>query len=142
MNNIYYDYDDDKILPDAESDLNNLYDLMQKYPEMVIELSSHTDSRGDDAYNEDLSQRRAENAKKWLVEKGVDANRIVAKGYGETQILNDCTNNVECSEEEHRRNRRTEFKIIEGPETIEIQKEVIKGTNKTPKGKLKLEEEG
>ncbi len=138
MNNIYYDYDDDKILPDAEQDLQNLYDLMQKYPEMVIELSSHTDARGDDNYNIDLSQRRANNAKRWLVSKGVDSDRIVAKGYGESQILNECKNNVECTEEQHRKNRRTEFKIIEGPETIEIKKEVIKGTNRTPKGKLRI----
>jgi peptidoglycan-associated lipoprotein len=140
MNNIYYDYDDDKILPDAEQDLQNLYNLMQEYPEMVIELSSHTDARGDDNYNVDLSQRRANNAKKWLVQKGVDSDRIVAKGYGESQILNECTNGVECSEEQHRKNRRTEFKIIEGPETIEIKKEVIKGTNRTPKGKLRIDE--
>lgn len=141
MNNIYYDYDDDKILPDAEGDLNNLYDLMQDYPNMVIELSSHTDARGDDAYNIDLSQRRANNAKQWLVRKGIDPERILAKGYGESKILNKCKNNVECTEEEHRKNRRTEFKIIEGPETIEVKKEVIKGTRKTPKGQLRIEDD-
>jgi peptidoglycan-associated lipoprotein len=139
MNNIYYDYDDDKILPDAERDLQNLFDLMQEYPEMVIELSSHTDARGNDNYNIDLSQRRANNAKRWLVRKGIDSDRIVAKGYGESQILNECKNNVECTEEQHRKNRRTEFKIIEGPESIEIKKEVIKGTNRTLKGKLQID---
>ena len=125
LNNIYYDFDDDKILPDAEKDLMTLKGLLDKYPDMVIELSSHTDSRGDDTYNEKLSQRRANSAKKWLLAKGVNSARIVPKGYGEEKILNQCTNGEECTEEEHRFNRRTEFKIIAGPTTIEIKKEVM-----------------
>jgi peptidoglycan-associated lipoprotein len=133
LNNIYYDLDDDKILPDAEKDLMTLKGLMDKYPDMVIELGSHTDSRGDDAYNEKLSQRRSNSAKKWLVGKGISANRIVAKGYGEEMILNQCTNGEECTEEEHRFNRRTEFKIIAGPTTIEIKKEVLNKKSKAPK---------
>lgn len=140
LDNIYYDFDDDKILPSAEKDLKQLKELLEEYPDMVIELSSHTDARGNDAYNMDLSQRRANSAKQWLVNRGVDRDRIVAKGYGETQILNECVNGVECSEEKHRLNRRTEFKIIAGPESIEIKKEVIKGTDDTPKGRLEIEE--
>ncbi len=124
LNSIYYDLDDDKILKDAEEDLLFLKELMNTYPTMVIELSSHTDSRGRDTYNMDLSQRRSESAKKWLTKKGVAKDRIVAKGYGETQILNGCSNGVKCSEDEHRRNRRTEFKIISGPTSIEIKREV------------------
>jgi len=127
LNNIYYDFDDAKILPDAERDLSTLYDLMKEYPDMVIELSSHTDSRGESPYNKKLSQRRADSAKKWLVNEGVDANRIQAVGYGESVILNQCKNGVRCSEEEHRLNRRTEFKIIAGPKTIEIKREIFKG---------------
>jgi peptidoglycan-associated lipoprotein len=142
LENIYYDFDDDKILPSAEQDLRKLKGLLEEYPEMVIELSSHTDARGNDAYNMDLSQRRANSAKRWLVKRGVDADRIVAKGYGESQILNECVNGVECSEEKHRKNRRTEFKIIEGPESIEMKKEVIKGKKKTTKGELNIDEEG
>ena len=126
LNNIYYDLDDDQILPDAEGDLDFIYDLMVKYPDMVIELSSHTDSRGEDPYNLDLSQRRANNAKQYLVLRGIDAKRIKPVGYGETRILNKCTNGVNCTEPEHRLNRRTEFTIIEGPQTIEIKKETIK----------------
>ena len=122
MNNIYYDYDDDKILSDAEIDLSQIFEWMTQYPDMVVELSSHTDSRGRDAYNMDLSQRRAESAKAWLVARNIVGERIQAKGYGETQILNRCTNAVKCSEEEHRFNRRTEFKIISGPTSIEIKK--------------------
>ncbi len=90
---------------------------------MVIELSSHTDSRGNDAYNLDLSQRRANSAKQYLVIKGIDSRRVRAVGYGEKRILNRCTNGVNCSEPEHRINRRTEFTILEGPQTIEVRRE-------------------
>jgi peptidoglycan-associated lipoprotein len=125
LSSIYYDYNDDKILQDAEKDLRTLLDLMTKYPNMVIELASHTDSRGDDDYNMKLSERRANSARRWLVNKGIEGKRIKAKGYGETRILNHCTNGEECSDEEHRFNRRTEFKILEGPTTIEVKKEVL-----------------
>lgn len=122
LENIYYDYDKWDIRPDAEPDLQALTDLLIKYPDMKIELSSHTDSRGRDDYNETLSQKRAESAKKWIVAKGIDANRIVAKGYGEKQLLNECSNGVECTEEQHQLNRRTEFKIISGPTSIVIER--------------------
>lgn len=122
LNNIYYDYDKDNILADAEQDLQIILDLMKKYADMKIELSSHTDARGKDDYNENLSQRRAENAKRWLTERGIAADRIVAKGYGEKLLLNGCANGVECSDDEHRYNRRTEFKIIAGPTEITIQR--------------------
>lgn len=130
LNNIYYDYNDFKILPNAEKDLEVLLGLMEKYSDMVIELSSHTDARGTDSYNLSLSQKRANSAKEWLVQNGVKAPRIKAVGYGETVILNKCVNGVECTDEEHRFNRRTEFKIISGPTTIEIEKQVIKGNGK------------
>jgi len=125
LNNIYYDFDDDKILPDAEKDLQFLVDLMKKYPDMEIELSSHTDAQGNDDYNIKLSQRRANSAKNWMVAHGINSKRIEAVGYGETQIINDCINGVDCSDEEHRVNRRTEFKITAGPTTIEVQKSDI-----------------
>lgn len=119
---ILYDYDKADIRPDAEPDLQSVVDLMKQYPDMKIELSSHTDARGNDAYNEDLSQRRANSAVSWIVAKGIAADRIVAKGYGEKQPLNKCTNGVECTEEEHQVNRRTEFKITAGPTSIVIEK--------------------
>ena len=125
LNNIYYDFDDDKILPDAEQDLQVLLDLMDEYPDMVIELSSHTDAQGPDRYNERLSQRRAQSAVDWLINNGIDPERLRAVGYGETQILNQCVNGVRCTDEEHRFNRRTEFKIIAGPTSIEIRKEIL-----------------
>lgn len=130
LNNIYYDFDDDKILTDAEKDLSFLLDLLDQYDDMEIELSSHTDAQGGDSYNQRLSQRRAQSAKNWLVDRGVDSDRIEAIGYGEEQILNRCVNGVNCSDDEHRFNRRTEFKIIAGPTSIEIKKEVLGGSEK------------
>ena len=120
--NIYYDFDDDKILAEAEPDLRYILDLMEQYPEMVVELGSHTDARGKDSYNQALSQRRAQSAVNWIAERGIAAERLVAKGYGETVILNQCENGVRCDDEEHRFNRRTEFKILEGPTTIQVKK--------------------
>lgn len=124
LDNIYYDFDDYKILPDAEDDLEFLFDLMDEYPDMVIELSSHTDSQGPARYNLELSQKRAESARNWLIKRGVDKDRIKPVGYGEKQILNKCENRVPCTDEEHRFNRRTEFKIIAGPQSIEITREI------------------
>lgn len=133
LNRIYYEFDDDRILPESEPDLNVLLGLMQEYSNMVIELSSHTDARGPDGYNQKLSQRRAESAKRWLVERGIAPGRIQAVGYGEDKILNECTNGVSCEEEAHRFNRRTEFKIIAGPTSIKVKKERIKtGTGAVP----------
>ena len=127
LNNIYYDFEKWDILPDAELDLNAILELMNEYDDMVIELSSHTDSRGTTPYNEDLSQKRAQSAKNWLVDKGVSEDRIKAVGYGESTILNRCVNGVRCTDDEHRFNRRTEFKILEGPQTIQIKRQVKKG---------------
>ncbi len=126
LNNIYYDFDDTKILTDAEKDLGFLLKLMNDYPDMVIELSSHTDARGTKSYNQNLSQRRAESAKNWLVERGIAEERIKPVGYGEAKILNRCVNGVRCSDEEHRFNRRTEFAILSGPTSIKIEKQQLK----------------
>jgi len=126
FDNIYYDFDKWDILPESESDLNIILNLMNEYSDMVIELSSHTDSRGQTAYNQNLSQKRAESARQWLLDKGVQGSRIIPKGYGEAVILNKCVNGARCTTEEHRFNRRTEFKILEGPQTIEIRREVKK----------------
>jgi outer membrane protein OmpA-like peptidoglycan-associated protein/tetratricopeptide (TPR) repeat protein len=127
LENIYYKLDkfaaneeDMEGFALAQQSLDYLYNIMNKYSDMRIELSSHTDARGSDKYNLELSQKRAEGAKKYLVEKGIDRGRIVAKGYGETKLVNQCKNGVKCSEEEHLLNRRTEFRILSGPETIEI----------------------
>jgi peptidoglycan-associated lipoprotein len=126
LNNIYYDLDKDNILPAAERDLGYLRELMEQYADMIIELSSHTDSQGDSPYNQKLSQRRADSAKRWLVNEGITATRIKTVGYGEKVLLNRCKNGVKCSDEEHQVNRRTEFKIIAGPETILVKKDRMK----------------
>lgn len=127
LNNIYYDFDKSDILESAEDDLYYLKEIMDTYPDMVIELSSHTDMRGINAYNQKLSQRRAQSAADWLVSKGVAKDRIKPVGYGESQILNGCVNGVRCSESEHQLNRRTEFKVLEGPQFITIKKRVTGG---------------
>lgn len=141
LNNIYFDYTKWNILPDAEQDLNAIKDLMNQYPDMVVELGSHTDSRGKDQYNLELSQRRANSTKSWLVKAGIASDRIKAVGYGETVILNQCTNEVQCTDDEHRKNRRSEFKIIAGPQTIEVKKEIFKdqGGEKANENKPKQE---
>jgi outer membrane protein OmpA-like peptidoglycan-associated protein len=111
LRNIYYNFNDATIRPDARKDLEALYIIMNKFPDMEIELASHTDSRGSDTYNNDLSQRRAANAAQYLVKRGIASNRIVAKGYGETMLRNRCGDGTFCNESEHKRNRRTEVKI-------------------------------
>ncbi len=127
LNKIYYDFDKWDILQEAEIDLNIIKGLMEEYPDMVIELSSHTDIRGPSRYNQTLSQKRAQSAKDWLVQRGITQERIEAVGYGEEVIINRCKQGTRCSEEEHRFNRRTEFKITEGPTEIRVTKEILKG---------------
>ncbi|WP_316808874.1 OmpA family protein [Pedobacter agri] len=112
LENIYYDFDKWNIRPDAAVELDKLVKIMTDNPTIWIELGSHTDSRGKDAYNLTLSQKRAESAVQYIISRGINKNRIAAKGYGETQLLNKCANNVQCSDTEHQLNRRTEFKIV------------------------------
>lgn len=112
LENLYYDYDKANIRPDAAVILDDLVQILKENPTMVIELSSHTDSRGNDAYNLNLSQRRANSAVEYLISKGIAKERVVAKGYGETQLVNDCGNGVKCTEEQHQANRRTEVKVL------------------------------
>ena len=112
IGNIYYDLDKYFIRPDAAVELNKLVSTMIKYPNLKIELRSHTDSRGSDSYNMRLSDNRAKAAVEYLVSKGIDASRMVAKGYGESILTNQCRNGINCSNQEHQANRRTEFKIL------------------------------
>lgn len=112
VNNIYYDYDDWAIRPDAVPELDKLARLFKDNPGIHFELGSHTDSRGGDLYNLVLSDARANSAVNYLIQRGVDPDRITARGYGEAIPVNACSNGVNCSEEEHQANRRTEFKVI------------------------------
>ena len=93
---------------------DKLYKLMVEKPNIRIEINSHTDSRGSDSSNMDLSQARAEAVVTYLVRKGISKSRLVAKGYGETRLVNRCEDGVQCSEAEHAKNRRTEFRVIGG----------------------------
>lgn len=112
LEDIYYDFDKSNIRKDASLVLNRLVRTLRDNPTLKIELSSHTDSRGDDRYNDKLSQRRAQSAVDYLVEQGIDRNRLVAKGYGERRLVNRCSNGVSCSAAEHQANRRTEIEIL------------------------------
>ena len=107
LENIYYDLDKADIRPDAAAELDKLVKILEDNPNIKIELSSHTDVRASDAYNLDLSQRRAESAVEYLVSQGIDRDRMVAKGYGESQLIIENA----TTEEEHQTNRRTEFKV-------------------------------
>ena len=112
LENIYYDYDKWDIRPDAEPTLNRLADVLKQNPSIRIQLGSHTDCRGNDNYNQTLSQRRAESAVNYLISKGIDPNRLSAIGYGETQPAVGCAC-ARCTESEHQANRRTTFKVVE-----------------------------
>jgi outer membrane protein OmpA-like peptidoglycan-associated protein len=110
IENIYYDLDKWYIRPDAEPALDNLVKIMKEHP-ISIELGSHTDCRASDEYNIELSQKRAEAAIRYLVLNGINSARMTAKGYGETKLVNECADGVDCTEEQHQENRRTEFRI-------------------------------
>lgn len=112
LKNIHYDFDKSNIRADAAPVLDNLVNIMVKNPSLRIELSSHTDSRGKDDYNEKLSRRRAASAVSYLLGKGIGRSRLVDRGYGERQLLNRCANGVKCTPGEHEANRRTEIKVL------------------------------
>jgi len=112
IDNIYYDFDKYNIRADARPELDNLVTIMKENP-INVELGSHTDCRGSFSYNDRLSQNRAKSAVDYIISQGIDQSRITAKGYGEHQLVNKCADGVNCTEEEHQANRRTEFKIIE-----------------------------
>ena len=111
LENIYYDYDAWNIREDAKPTLNSLANVLKLNPSINVQLSSHTDCRGPERYNSDLSQKRAQSAVDYLIQNGIDPNRLVAKGYGETSPAIDCICN-RCSDAEHQANRRTTFKIL------------------------------
>ncbi|MBU2919710.1 OmpA family protein [Winogradskyella psychrotolerans] len=112
---IYFDFDKSNIRYDAEIEIQKVLAVLTKYPTMHIDIRSHTDCRGPAAYNEKLSERRAQSTRQYLINKGIAAERLTAKGYGESRLVNDCgcepSNNSHCSEEEHQLNRRSEFII-------------------------------
>ncbi len=111
IENIYYDLDKWFIRPEAAVELDKLVVILKDNPEIIVELGSHTDCRSSDDYNNKLSQKRAESAVDYIISKGIASNKITAKGYGETILINRCKDGIKCNETEHQANRRTEVKI-------------------------------
>ena len=111
IENIYYPSGSWDILPEAEVVLGKAIDALKSNPKIAIEVQSHTDAVAGDDYNMELSQKRANTVVEYMVAKGIERKRLTAKGFGETQLTNHCTNGVECSDAEHKQNRRTVFKI-------------------------------
>jgi outer membrane protein OmpA-like peptidoglycan-associated protein len=116
IENLYYDVNKWNIRPDAAVELDKLVVIMNKFPNMEIELSSHTDCRAPMKYNDDLSSKRAKSCVEYLVAHGIAKSRMIAVGYGERKLVNTCAceGNVKsnCTDEQHQQNRRTEFKIL------------------------------
>lgn len=109
---IYFDFDKWNIHLDAQVELEKVFATLNEYPELKLNIRSHTDSRGNDAYNMTLSERRAKSTLDYLVAKGIDRNRLQSEGLGESELVNRCRNDVNCSEAEHQKNRRSEFIVI------------------------------
>lgn len=112
IESIYYDLNKADIRQDAALELDKVVQILKDNQNIKLELGSHTDARASFKFNVDLSQRRANSAVQYIISRGVAGDRITAKGYGETQLVNRCADGVECSEEEHQQNRRTEFKVL------------------------------
>lgn len=109
---IYFDFDKSDIRSDARIELMKIVEVLKAYPSMHIDVRSHTDSKGNDAYNLKLSAARAQSTVQWIESQGIEANRVTGQGYGETRLQNKCSNGVSCTEQEHQLNRRSEFIII------------------------------
>ena len=109
---IYFDRDDHTIRENAIPDLETLLKILENNPVITGEIMAHTDSRASHDYNMDLSDRRAQSVQDWLVSKGINRERLTAVGYGETRLKNECSDGVPCTEKQHQRNRRVEFRVI------------------------------
>jgi len=112
-NVVYFDFNRSDIREDAIAELAKVYEVLSQYPKMKIDIRSHTDSRGSSAYNQKLSDQRAKGTINWLIKQGIDKSQLSGKGYGKTQLVNACLDGVSCTEEEHQKNRRSEFIIVD-----------------------------
>lgn len=108
---IFFDYNKSEIRPDAALELDKIVSVMKRFPKLTVESTSHTDARGRASYNERLSDRRAQSTVRYIVSKGISPERITGRGYGESKLVNDCSDGVKCTAEEHQANRRSEFLI-------------------------------
>ena len=112
LRNIFFDLSKATLRPESTNELNRLIKMMNDVPTLKIELGGHTDSRGSDTYNQQLSENRAKAVVDYLTKKGIAADRLKSAGYGESELVNKCANGVKCSDEDHQKNRRTEFKVL------------------------------
>jgi len=112
LGNIYYQFDKSDLSDEAKPILDSLISILRSYP-ITVEISSHTDSRGTTEYNQRLSQRRSESVVNYIVERGIESRRLIAKGFGESRLINRCVDGVQCTDAEHLANRRTEVKILD-----------------------------
>ena len=112
IKDLNYDYNKWNIKPESKVELNKVVAFLKENPNVKIELSSHTDSRGLAEFNMNLSKKRNQSCIAYLVSKGVKKDRVIGKWYGESKLLNKCADNVKCSEEEHWKNRRTAIVVV------------------------------
>lgn len=112
LNPIHFDFDQSTIRPDAQVELMKIVEILKEHPSLKIDIRSHTDSQGNDNYNMRLSESRANATMKWMISQGIDPERLTGRGYGETQLINHCSNGVKCKAKEHEANRRSEFIIM------------------------------
>ncbi len=120
LNNIYYDFNKSEIRKGDAAELISLANVMKQYPDLRIEMTAHTDTRGSAEYNLELSRRRVESARQYLVVLGIGADRIAVSAAGEAQPRNHCLDGVPCTEAEHQYNRRTEVRIINPAQGMEV----------------------
>ncbi len=125
LKGIYYDLNKADLRSESIVTLDTLVKTLNDNPNITIELSSHTDSRADSAYNLELSQRRAQSVVDYLISKDIEKERMSAKGYGESRLLNECKDGVECTEEQHQVNRRTEFSVLSEDYVPKVKAKVI-----------------
>ncbi len=111
LEGVYFDFDKSTLRPEGKEALNEVVTKLNKYQSLEVLLTAHTDSRGSDEYNFSLSDRRAKSAIDYIIEQGIAENRLSSKGYGETQLVNECSNGVPCSKEKHQQNRRVELEV-------------------------------
>jgi outer membrane protein OmpA-like peptidoglycan-associated protein len=130
---IYYDFDQSNIRDESKTDLDRLLKLLQDNPSYIVELASHTDARGSNNYNNRLSQRRAEAVVRWLLDKGIERDRLVPRGYGEGMTSNRCKNTIPCTEQEHQMNRRTEFRVLGCKGCVDETKKALSKPNENAK---------
>jgi len=122
LSDILYDFDKATLRPESMISLDSLFDFLQKSQGISVAIHSHTDSRGSEPYNQNLSQMRAQSVVDYLVSKGITQDRLSAQGHGESKLINRCSDGAKCSEEEHQLNRRTTFSITD----IDLDRVIVK----------------